>query len=307
MNQPVAVFGASGFVGSAVSEALRLRGHQPISVRTPRLASLMGGAPSSAQEALDAYADEIDALIPQLAEVRAVVNCAGDPDASSRDVNTLNRANGDIVAVLAEATTRAAAPRFVHVSSAVVQGRRPVLDESFDYDPFSAYAQSKIRGEQFIVSTRPAGSVIYRPPSVHAPGRRVTQLTRRIAQSPLSSVADPPDSPTPQALLPNVADAVALLATCDQEPPLVVIHPWEGMTTAGLLRSLGGREPRVLSRRVAEAVTATGTAIGRISPRAAANMRRVEMIWLGQPQAESWLTSQGWIPPLDWAEQKWPS
>lgn len=304
MSNRVAVLGASGFVGSAVTEALRRRGHEVVPIRAPRLPNLGADAPASADGAIEAYATELESLIPRLAGVESVVNCAGDPDASSRDLAALDRANGDVVAVLAAAATRAEVPRLVHVSSAVVQGRRPMLDESCDYDPFSAYARSKIRGEELLSKLRPTGSVIYRPPSVHAPDRRVTQLTIKVAKSPFTSVAAPPSAPTPQALVENVGDAVAFLATCKQEPPLIVIHPWEGVTTAGLLRTLSGVDPRVLPRALAKALTAFGTAIGRLAPAVAANARRLEMIWFGQLQAESWLTSQGWTPPSKWTAMK---
>jgi hypothetical protein len=37
--------------------------------------------------------------------------------------------------------------------------------------------------------------------------------------------------------------------------------------------------------------------IGRL-PRFAADLRRVELLWFGQRQADSWLTLQGWQPPV---------
>lgn len=304
MNHRIAVIGASGFVGSAVSQALTRRGHEVVPIPAPRLAAVGERARFSAEEVLETYMGETERLASCLSGVSAVVNCAGIPDASSRDAVALDRVNGDLVAVIAAATTRGAISRFVHVSSAVVQGRLPILDDSFRYDPFSAYARSKIRGEQLILHCRSERSVIYRPPSVHAPGRRVTEMTAKIARSPFASVASPPGAPTPQALLENVADAVAFLATCEQNPPLVVIHPWEGLTTAGLLRALSGKDPKVLPRPLAKAITAAATAVGRATPKVAANARRAEMIWFGQVQAESWLTNQGWTPPTAWSNQQ---
>jgi hypothetical protein len=35
-----------------------------------------------------------------------------------------------------------------------------------------------------------------------------------------------------------------------------------------------------------------------MSPRVAANARRLEMLWLGQDQGMSWLTQAGWKPPI---------
>ena len=238
------------------------------------------------------------ATAAQLPAASAVVNAAGDPDASSVDALALDAANGWLPVLLAAAAARAGVPRFVHVSSAVVQGRRPVLDETSATAPFSPYSRSKIAGEARLAVAQLPGVVIYRPPSVHDVERRVTLMTTRIAASRAASVLRPGTQPSPQALLPNVAAAVAHLATCSNQPPTYVIHPWEGLTTAGLMRVLGGRRPALLPRPLANAVLGSLRGLGRLSPAMAANARRVEMLWLGQRQAESWLTQQGWRPPV---------
>ena len=48
---------------------------------------------------------------------------------------------------------------------------------------------------------------------------------------------------------------------------------------------------------LAKAAVAMLTVRGRVLPQIAANARRVEMLWFGQPQATSWLTEAGWSPP----------
>ncbi len=296
MNRAVAVVGASGFVGSACASALEQAGFRVIRVRAPRLTTD------------DPHSAEAQSAATELAEMlrgaEAVVNCAGNPDASSGDYGSLVAANSVLPGVVGAAARQAGVPRYVHVSSAVVQGRRPVLDSTDSLDPFSPYARSKAAGEGTARSQGPALTTVYRPPSVHGPTRRVTRQLSQIARSPASTVARPGTAPTPQTHIDNVADALVLLATSATPPPGTVHHPWEGHTTADLLRLLGeGRCPRLIPRRMAHGILAAAGALARVLPRLQPYARRVEMTWFGQSQAPSWLTEQGWQPlttEADW-------
>lgn len=294
----VVVVGASGFVGRQVCEALEARGVEVVRCKAPRLEAVevAGGSAILAAHTADYELDP--AFTAQLRGADALVNAAGDPDASSRDDAALFAANAALPGLLGRYAVAAGIERFVHVSSAVVQGRLPVLDASDTFDAFSAYAASKVVGERLAREFGLAQTVCYRPPSVHHESRRVTQLTARIASSALSSVASPGSQHTPQALAQNVGSAVAELAVCEAQPPAVVIHPWEGLSCLGLLEVLGGRTPRRLPRFIARALVATLELAGKLVPRLAANARRIEMVWFGQGQAESWLTQQGWQPPV---------
>lgn len=292
----VAVLGATGFVGSAVVDALTRRGATVLRVSTPRLQPMTGAALDTS-EPWNADPDMIDRLADAVRGCAAVVCASGDPDASNTDETALNAANAGVPALVGRACLHAGVPRFVHVSSAVVQGRLPLLDDSDDFDSFSAYARSKERGEVLAHRYGPLQTVCYRPPSVHAPSRRVTRSISRLAASPLAAVAAPGDAPSPQALIGNVADAIAFLALTDLEPLRTVHHPSEGLTTASLMKALGGRDPRRVPQPIARAVVGALRQVGNRVPAVAANARRVEMMWFGQEQAESWLTRNGWVPP----------
>jgi nucleoside-diphosphate-sugar epimerase len=261
---------------------------------TPRLPPLRA---DQAEDFLQRCSDDIGHLARLLCKTDCVVNSAGVAEAASADEGSLVAANGLVPGYLAKATFMAGVPRFVQVSSAAVQGRTHVLDSSSNVSPFSPYSRSKALGAQLARNSHP-GTIEYRPPGVHAVDRRVSQVMARIARSRISSVARPGSSPTPQALLKNVADAIAFLATSRVPPPAIVAHPSEGLTTASLLVLLGRRQPLEIPRAVAKLAVAIGMACGRVAPAVVtANTRRIEMLWFGQSQAASWLTVAGWEPP----------
>lgn len=286
----IAVVGASGFIGSSVKECLSALGHEVVAVRAPRVAAM------DAHGGVDAHKSLSDALAASFRGVAAVAICSGNPDASEQNSDALLADNAVSPAVVARAARLAGVPRLIHVSSAVVQGRRPSLDESDETEEFSSYAFSKAEGERRVRQEFHLATV-YRPPSVHAASRRVTSMTVRIAGSPIATVAAPGDQPSPQALIGNVASAIAFLAVSEKQPPPVVIHPWEGLTSMDVMELLGGKRPVILPRGVARGVCRILEFAGTRVPAIAANARRVEMLWFGQRQAESWLTSAGWAPP----------
>lgn len=297
----LALAGATGFVGGATHGELTRQGHEVVALRIPRLATT-----DSSPDDLIAYAENYLAHDPsigqRLAGCHTLINAAGNPDASSRDRPGLLGANAAIPALLGVAARQAGVRRVVHVSSAVVQGDRPILDDTTAGQGFSAYSTAKIAGERVIEKLQELASelefVLFRPPSVHSPDRRVSILTAKIARSRIASVAGSGNLPSPQALIDNVAAAVAFLGTSSQRPPLRVHYPAEGLATGDLMRILGGKEPAHLPVLLARAVVRALKLAGRVAPRAAADARRVEILWLGQAQADSWLTEIGWSPPV---------
>lgn len=291
---PVAVLGASGFVGSHAVAALLARGVEVRTVRAPRL--------TTSARTVDALRVELDRtdVVVETARLRAelvgaavVVNAAGIARATGAG-DDLFGANALLPAVVAKAV--ADGTRMVHVSSAAVQGRMSPLDETTTRAPFSPYSVSKALGEELLEGR--AGTVCFRPTSVHGADRRVTRSLHRLVSSPLASVAGTGDGPTPQVLVDNVADAIALVATTQLEPPPVVLQPGEGLTVAGLVRDLGGREPRHVSTWLASPIIRLVGAFGTVVPGAKGVARRLEMLWFGQRQVDGWLTTMGWSAPV---------
>lgn len=289
----VGVVGSSGFVGEAVVRALTLRGARVTAVRAPRLTSGARDLSGLRAELRSvALTRETDELRRDLADCAVVVNAAGLAAAGAGLDDALVGANSLLPGVLAVAAR--SDTRFIHVSSAAVQGRRDVLDESTATWPFSPYSVAKALGEG-LVRDREGETVCFRPTSVHGLGRPVTRAMVRFLRSPIASVAGRGDRPSPQVLVDNVADAIALVATTSETPPSVVLQPWEGLTTGELVRVLGGQEPRHVPESVARSVVAAGFRLTRLSAGAAGAARRLEMMWFGQRQEPGWLDAR-WRP-----------
>lgn len=301
----VAVLGASGFIGKHVTRRLEARGAQVRPVVTPRLVTSARALDEIEADARSPrWAPDRHHLLKQLRDVDAVVIAAGVAVAtgSGDDLFGANALLPALVSAAAPATARV-----VHVSSAAVQGRRPVLDESTETAPFSDYSRAKALGEQAVLRGH-SRAVCFRPTSVHGAGRGVTRTLARVVSSPFASVAGRGDGPTPQVLVENVADAIAFVTLTPRAVPSVVLHPHEGMSVAQLVRVLGDREPRHIPVAVARGIVSLAAIVGRRSSRAAGVGRRLEMLWFGQAQTPGWL-AECWEPlsgPGEWERLRTP-
>jgi nucleoside-diphosphate-sugar epimerase len=293
----VALLGSTGFVGRAVAAELGRRGIEVRAVAAPRLRwppglrCELGALPPAV------HPDTVEHLAGQLAGAQVVVNAAGLPDGTAPASPSLYGANALLPPLVARAARQAAADRFIHVSSAAVQGRAP-LDETARTAPLSPYSDSKALGERLLLVEPPHATVVFRPTWVHDADRPNTRALVRLARSRAACVAGDGSAPTPQVLVGDVAEAVAGLVLAHGPVPPIVLQPPSGMTTGRLLRLLGGREPRHLPDRIARAAVRGLYGYGRLSRRAGAHARRADMLLFGRRQAPGWLADQGVTPVL---------
>jgi nucleoside-diphosphate-sugar epimerase len=292
----VAVLGSSGFVGGALERELRARGVHLRPVTAPRLCwwpdlTRLDTVPG------DLHGNVVEALAGQLDGAQVVVNAAGLPDGTAPASEALYGANALLPILVARACALTGVDRFIHVSSAAVQGGR-ALDETANTDPFSPYSSSKALGERLMLREHAVTQVIFRSTWVHDIDRPNTRALVRLARSRASCVAGDGSAPTPQVLVSDVAAALAHLALVPGPVPPIVLQPPSGMTTGLILRLLSGREPRHLSPVAARAMAGGVRVCAPLGRRLNAYARRIEMLLFGKRQAPGWLADQGVVGAL---------
>ncbi|MCL3862921.1 NAD-dependent epimerase/dehydratase family protein [Actinotalea sp. K2] len=292
-----AVIGASGFIGGALVAELRTHGFEVVEVAAPRLELDPTATPRETALRARHCTVTIQSLVEDLQGAEVVVNAAGIAAPDGPSGAALSGANSLLPAVAAAASALAGARRFVHLSSAAVQGRRGVLDESSETSPFSPYSRSKAVGEAALLldAWRPSpdgtGVVVVRATSVQGPGRPTTVQLQRVARSRFASTARPGDRPTVVSSLDGLVEFVRHVGSHPGAVPSIVLQPWEGLTTADVLEAAGGRRPLLLPASACRAFVSIGYLAGRVVPGLNGLVRRVEVMWLGQRQEASWARS----------------
>ncbi|MDK1359438.1 NAD-dependent epimerase/dehydratase family protein [Arthrobacter sp. zg-Y1219] len=292
------VLGSTGFIGAAVCAGLREAGITVRTVQAPRLES-------SAQDAagLLAEAAALEAVRAELAAAftgaRVVVNAAGLATPGGTDSPALRGANSLLPLVIADAADSAGLRRFVHLSSAAVQGHRPYLDETGYVQPFSAYSRSKALGERALAERTGGGcsAVTIRATSVQGPQRPTTAKLARLAASPLASVAGDGTAPSPVSSVDALVEFITTVGSYAGDVPAVVLQPWERSTVAGVLEAAGGRKPVRLPAWLCRSALWCGYRLsGLAGERLHGPLRRLEMMWFGQRQVAGWAEATGSVP-----------
>ena len=300
------VIGASGFVGSAIVARLNAEGISVDPIEAPRLATRSLDVDSIIDEA-EQLEGIIDSLAEAFASAQVVVNAAGLAAPNMQDLPPLMGANALLPAVIAIAAQRTGVRRVIHLSSAAVQGPRPVLDASEETAPFSAYSFSKTLGEEalldlqdYFLEEHPESApelCILRATSVQGRGRRTTELFAKMASSPFASVAGAGQGKSPVSSVYALAEFVVMLGTFPGELPTIVLQPWEGATVASASLDAGRRKPHHLPEWLCRAAIQAGYTVSELmNARFSGSVRKVEVMWFGQGIDDSWARKNNLLP-----------
>jgi len=175
--QTVLVTGASGFVGTALTERLRTDPRFRVRAASRRQISPGDGVQVVAASDLGSSADlsgtvsGVDVVVHLAARVHVMVDRSGDPLSEFRKANTAGTAS------LARQAAAAGARRFVYLSSIKVNGEETAPDRPFserDHPrPTDAYGISKYEAElelRDVARETGMGVVVIRPPLIYGPG-----------------------------------------------------------------------------------------------------------------------------------------
>lgn len=296
---PWILVGASGFVGSAISQQLDNLAQPYRALSAPRLTSQAQDASYILEQARQQQ-DLVDQLAQQLAGAQVVINAAGLASPDQSQLAPLMGANALLPVILALAANQAGVPRFLHLSSAAVQGPVPVLDASPRTQPFSPYSRSKALGEEalLLLATQvPDLEIsILRATSVQGVSRQTTRSLVKVASSPLASVAGDGQQKTPVSSAQALAAFTHSLATYPGQLPPIVLQPWEGTTCTSVLEDAGGRRPWKIPSPLARALIRAGYGASRLWAGAAGPVRRLEVMWFGQDIDDSWARQEKLVP-----------
>ncbi|WP_282337332.1 NAD-dependent epimerase/dehydratase family protein [Pseudarthrobacter sp. AL20] len=282
------VVGASGFIGQGICEAVDSAGHRVTRLAAPRLRVHPSWSADELVESMSSCEDEIVALATRFPRDSVVVNAAGMAMPGASESSDLYGANAALPVLVLLAARKAGVSRFIHISSAAVQGRLPELDDTWNQQPFSAYSRSKALAESSLrlLLRHPDQTTdvrIIRATSIQDENRGTTKNLVRFARSPFASVAAPGDAPSPVSSLDGLAKFVLALGTDRIRVSEVSVQPWEGLTVRDVILEYGMKEPHQLPPSLCRFLVAAGYLIAKLGvPGIESSVRRAEVLWFGQ-------------------------
>ncbi|HET6580063.1 MAG TPA: NAD(P)-dependent oxidoreductase [Gemmatimonadales bacterium] len=244
----VLVTGATGFVGSHLTEALRRRGHE-VTALARSAAKAAALAPLGVRVVPGDLHDR--AALERAVDGQDVVYHVAGIVAARREADFL-AANRDGTRHLVAAVERAGAERFVLVSSMAAAGPAmrgsPLLGDE-PPRPVTAYGRSKLAGEQAVTASGLAWTIL-RPPLVYGPRDPEVLKVFRLARLGIAPVLGDGSQELSAVHGADLAEALAETAISAAAVRRVYYpcHP-EIFTGADMAREIGrvmGRSPALI-------------------------------------------------------------
>lgn len=282
------VVGASGFVGRNICGAVESAGHRVSRLPAPRLGVDPSWPAAEVVESMSSSREKIESLASRFCGHDVVVNAAGVARPGAAESRELFGANAALPVLVLLAARMAGVSRFIHISSAAVQGRRRELDDSWNQQPFSPYSGSKALAERSLrlLLEHPDQQTrvrIVRATSIQDKSRGTTKNLMRFARSPFASVAAPGDAPSPVSSIDGLAEFVLAVGTDRVGASTVSVQPWEGLTVRDVIVEYGMKEPLQLPPSLCRFVLEAGFWIAKLGvPGFESSVRRAEVLWFGQ-------------------------
>jgi UDP-glucose 4-epimerase len=292
MSGPVAVTGATGFVGGHLLRLWRAEGRavRPL-LRDPAWrdrfpeARLVGDTRDPAR------------LAEALAGCRAIVHLAGRAHTGEADATPYLRDNAELTAAYAEAARRAGIARFVFLSSIRAQtgiAAEGTLTEADPARPSDAYGRSKLAAEAALAASG-LDWVALRPVLVYGAGARgnladLLRLARLPVPLPLGAV-------TARRSLVSVESLIAAITLALEAPDAVgrpfVVAEEEALTIGEMIAALRagfGRRPGLVPLPVP---------LLRIAAHMMGQKQRIDRLLGAQQVDAAALRALGWKPVFD--------
>lgn len=293
----ICVTGATGFVGSALCDALEGAGHSIVKVvRTGTEPCMVAVGDIDASTSWGNAVAGCDVVVHLAARVHVMQEIAADPESLFDTVNRVATRN------LALAAAHAGVKRFVFISTVKVNGESTTPGHPFvETDapaPQDAYARSKYQAEEELKRLAQQHGmewVIIRPPLVYGPGVKANfaALVNAVAKGwplPLGSI----HNQRSLVALDNLAD---FIACCTQHPKAAnqtfLISDGHDLSTPELVRQLAqaagvtARLPRipVALLKLAAALMGKKGAVERLSDNLQVDISKAQTLLQWVPSA----------------------